>query len=82
MPVNKDVGDEVFAGTIDDDGAIEVMTAKPAADSVIAHIIQMVRDAQSKRSPSEQWVERFSRYYTPAVMGGQPSSWQWCRRSL
>lgn len=68
MPVNKDVGDEVFAGTINHDGAIEVMTAKPAADSMIAHIIQLVRDAQSKRSPSEQWVEKFSRYYTPAVM--------------
>ena len=68
MPVNKGVGDEVFAGTINHDGAIEVVTAKPAADSVIAHIIQMVRDAQSKRSPSEQWVETFSRYYTPAVM--------------
>jgi Cd2+/Zn2+-exporting ATPase len=68
MPINKGVGDEVFAGTINHDGAIEVMTAKPAADSVIAHIIQMVREAQGKRSPSEQWVERFSRYYTPAVM--------------
>ena len=68
MPVNKTIGDEVFAGTINHDGAIEVVTAKPAADSVIAHIIQMVREAQSKRSPSEQWVERFSRYYTPAVM--------------
>ncbi|MHB9079832.1 MAG: heavy metal translocating P-type ATPase [Pirellulaceae bacterium] len=68
MPVNKAVGDEVFAGTINQDGAIEVVTAKPAADSVISHIIQMVREAQSKRSPSEQWVERFSRYYTPAVM--------------
>ncbi|MHB8972734.1 MAG: P-type ATPase, partial [Pirellulaceae bacterium] len=43
MPVNKAVGDEVFAGTINQDGAIEVVTAKPAADSVISHIIQMVR---------------------------------------
>jgi Cd2+/Zn2+-exporting ATPase len=68
MPVHKDIGDEVFAGTVNQDGAIEVVTATPAADTVISHIVRMVREAQSRRSPSEQWVERFSRYYTPAVM--------------
>lgn len=68
MPVAKSVGDEVFAGTINDDGAIEFFTTTPARDTTLAHIIQMVGDAQSKRSPSEQWVERFARYYTPVVM--------------
>jgi Zn2+/Cd2+-exporting ATPase len=68
LPVTKAVGDEVFAGTINQDGAIEVSTVKPAAQNTIAQIIKMVREAQSKRSPSEQWVEQFARYYTPAVM--------------
>lgn len=68
MPIAKAVGDEVFAGTINEDGAIDVATVKPAAESTISRIIQMVREAQSKRSPSEQWVEKFARSYTPAVM--------------
>src|SRR5690606_15083180 len=41
---------------------------KPASDTTLARIIRMVGDAQSKRSPSEQWVEQFARYYTPTVM--------------
>jgi len=69
MPVSKAEGSEVFAGTINQDGAVEIETTKPAADTTLARIIRMVGDAQSKRSPSEQWVEKFARYYTPTVMG-------------
>jgi Cd2+/Zn2+-exporting ATPase len=68
QPVAKTPGDEVFAGTINEDGAVEFITTKPAEDTTLARIIRMVGDAQSKRSPSEQWVEQFARYYTPAVM--------------
>lgn len=68
LPVARNVGDEVFAGTINQDGAIEVATVKSAAESTISQIIKMVREAQSKRSPSEQWVEKFARNYTPTVM--------------
>ncbi|MDZ4858360.1 MAG: heavy metal translocating P-type ATPase [Candidatus Hydrogenedentes bacterium] len=68
MPVSKVVGDDIFAGTINGDGAVEFVTTKLAADTTVAHIIQMVSDAQSRRSPSEQWVETFARWYTPAVM--------------
>ncbi|MCC7086520.1 MAG: cadmium-translocating P-type ATPase [Pirellulales bacterium] len=68
MPVSKTVGDEVFAGTINQDGAIEIIASKTAGETTLAHIIQLVQEAQSKRSPSEQWVEKFARYYTPAVM--------------
>lgn len=67
-PVLKAVGGEVYAGTINEDGALEVITSKLAQDTTLAQIIRMVGDAQSKRSPSEQWVETFARYYTPAVM--------------
>jgi Cd2+/Zn2+-exporting ATPase len=68
LPVAKNVGDLVFAGTINQDGAIELVSTKPVEDTTLARIIRMVGDAQSKRSPSEQWVERFARYYTPIVM--------------
>ncbi|HRI86630.1 MAG TPA: heavy metal translocating P-type ATPase [Candidatus Hydrogenedentes bacterium] len=68
MPVSKAVGDDVFAGTINGDGAIEFVTTKLAGDTTVARIIRMVGDAQSRRSPSEQWVETFARWYTPAVM--------------
>ena len=68
MPVPKSPGSEVFAGTINQDGAVEIVTTKPAEDTTLARIIRMVGDAQSNRSPSEQWVETFARYYTPIVM--------------
>ncbi len=68
VPVAKAPGDEVFAGTINQDGAVEVVTTKAAEDTTLARIIRMVGDAQSKRAPSEQWVERFAHYYTPSVM--------------
>lgn len=67
-PVPKTVGDEVFAGTINDDGAVELITTKAATDTTLARITRMVGDAQARRAPSEQWVETFARYYTPAVM--------------
>ena len=69
VPVAKGPGDDVFAGTINEDGAIEIVTTKPADDSTLARITRLVTDAQSKRSQAEQWVETFARYYTPAVMG-------------
>lgn len=68
MPVEKKVGDEVFAGTINEDGAIEIETIKIASNSTLSKIIKMVEEAQSKRSQSEQWVEKFARIYTPSVM--------------
>jgi Cd2+/Zn2+-exporting ATPase len=68
IPVDKELGSDVFAGTINGDGVIEVESTKPADDTTLAKIVRMVGDAQSQRSPSEQWVEKFARYYTPAVM--------------
>lgn len=69
VPVPKQPGDPVFAATINGDGALEVECTKPAQDTTLAHIIRMVGEAQSRRSPSEQWVEKFARIYTPVVMG-------------
>jgi Zn2+/Cd2+-exporting ATPase len=67
-PVSKQVGDEVYAGTINGEGAFEFRTTRPAADTTLARIIQMVEEARSRRAPTEQWVETFARYYTPAMM--------------
>jgi len=67
-PVSKSVGSDVFAGTVNDDGTVEFITTKRADETTVARIVQMVGEAQSKRSPSEQWVETFARYYTPAAM--------------
>ncbi|QEG37209.1 putative cadmium-transporting ATPase [Bythopirellula goksoeyrii] len=67
-PLTKGPDDQVFAGTINGDGSLEVACTKPANDTTLAHIIQLVEEAQSNRAPSEQWVEKFARYYTPIVM--------------
>jgi Cd2+/Zn2+-exporting ATPase len=68
-PVAKAVGGLVYAGTINGSGTLIVESTKPASETTLAHIIRLVGDAQSKRAPSEQWVETFARYYTPAVLG-------------
>lgn len=68
LPVSKDVGDFVFAGTINQDGAIEIEVTKISSESTIANIAKLVSEAQSKRGPSEQWVEKFAAIYTPVVM--------------
>jgi len=68
IPVGKEPGDEVFAGTVNGDGTLEVEATRPAGDTTLARIIRMVSDAHSRRAAVEQWVERFARVYTPAVM--------------
>ena len=70
MPVSKDVGDLVFAGTINEDGALEFLVQKSANDTTLARIIKMVQEARSRRADSEKWVDRFSRIYTPIMMVG------------
>ncbi|MFQ5422671.1 MAG: heavy metal translocating P-type ATPase [Phycisphaerae bacterium] len=69
-PVSKETGDEVFAGTINQDGAVVVEVTKRAGDTVLAGVILLVEQAQAERSPSERFVDRFARYYTPAVVVG------------
>ncbi len=68
VPVDKGPGDEVFAGTINGDGALTVEVDRPAGDTVLARIIRMVGEAQDRRAPVERWVDAFARAYTPAVM--------------
>ena len=68
IPVRKKAGDEVFAGTINEDGSLEFKVTKSSNDTTLARIIHLVQEAQSRRAPSEQWVEKFARYYTPAMI--------------
>ena len=68
LPVAKTVGSDVYAGTINDDGAVEFVSTKVPEDTTLARITRMVGEAQARRAPSEQWVETFARYYTPSVL--------------
>jgi Cd2+/Zn2+-exporting ATPase len=69
VPVEKLVGDELFAGTINGEGALEMAVTTLAGDSTLARIIRLVEDAQERKAPAERFVDRFSRWYTPAVVG-------------
>ena len=68
MPVEKQVGDTVFAGTINGVGSLEIQTTKVAGDTTIARIIKMVEESQEKKAPVQRFVDVFAKYYTPAVM--------------
>ncbi len=68
IPVAKTIGDKVFAGSINIEGALQVRVEKTAADNTIARIIDLVEQAQASKAPTARFIEKFSRYYTPAVM--------------
>jgi Zn2+/Cd2+-exporting ATPase len=68
LPVEKRAGDDVFAGTINGRGALDVRVTRLRGDSTLARIIELVERAQAQRAPSQTFVERFARIYTPAVL--------------
>ena len=69
IPVEKTVGDAVFAGAINGEGVLEIRVTKVAGDTTVARIIKMVEDAQQQRAPAQRFVDSFAKIYTPAVMG-------------
>jgi Zn2+/Cd2+-exporting ATPase len=69
VPAEKAEGDEVYAGTVNQWGVLQVGVTRPHRDNTLSRIIAMVEEAQSRRAPSQQFVDRFARYYTPAVIG-------------
>ena len=68
VPVDKTVGDEVYAGTINEGGYLELQVTSTAGDNTLSRIVELVEDAQSNKTEREQFVERFSAYYTPVVV--------------
>jgi len=68
LPVEKGPGDEVFGGTINGRGALDVSVVRLRRDSTLARIIHLVERAQAQRAPSQTFVDRFARVYTPLVL--------------
>jgi Zn2+/Cd2+-exporting ATPase len=69
VPLQRSSGDQVYAGTRNQLGALVVRTTGAASESTIARIVELVEQAQASRAPSERFVERFARVYTPLVFG-------------
>src|SRR5690625_485363 len=69
VPVGKEKASEVFAGTILENGTIQIQAERVGEDTTFGRIIELVEEAQDSKSAAERFIDRFSRYYTPAVLG-------------
>lgn len=67
-PVNKGVDDSVFAGTVNGNAALRVKVTAAASDNTIARVVKLVEEAQESKAPTERFIDRFSKYYTPGVV--------------
>lgn len=94
MPVEKAPGSQVFAGSINGEGALEVEVTHRAQETMLARIIALVEQAQAQKAPTQTFVERFAAIYTPAVIAGAvltaalpplllaEAPWPWVYRAL
>ena len=67
-PVAKTSGDSVFAGTINQQGYLEIAATRPSTDNAIARIVRLVEEAQQEKAPTAQFIDRFAAYYTPGIV--------------
>ena len=68
VPVEKDEGDEVFAGTVNGDGALEVVATRAAGDRTLDRVVKLVEEAQTQKAPTQRFTERFERVFVPTVL--------------
>ena len=68
MPVDKTVGDVVYAGTINERGLLDVTVTANSGNSTLAKIVKVIEETQGKQAPTQRFVDNFARYYTPAVV--------------
>jgi Cd2+/Zn2+-exporting ATPase len=68
VAVEKAPGDEVFAGSLNESGTLEITATREARDTTLARMLRMVEDSRTRRAPSERTIEKFTRYYTPAIL--------------
>jgi Cd2+/Zn2+-exporting ATPase len=68
VPTLKTAGDEVYAGTLNGEGLLEVRVTKQFKDTALVKIMHLVEEAQVRRAPSQAFIDKFAKYYTPAVM--------------
>jgi Cd2+/Zn2+-exporting ATPase len=70
IPVEKAIGDKLFAGTINGEGALEAQVTRLAKDSTLARVMKLVEEAQTQKSPTQQTVEKFEKFFVPTVLVG------------
>lgn len=68
VPIEKEPGDPVYAGTINGSGSIEFRVEGTSGSTLLNRIVRLIDQAYQRRAPSEQWVDQFARYYTPTMM--------------
>lgn len=68
VPVRKIADAEVFAGTVNGEGVLRIRVTSASADNTIARVVKLVEEAQESKAPTERFIDRFSRWYTPAVV--------------
>jgi Cd2+/Zn2+-exporting ATPase len=68
VPVSKQVGDSVYAGTMNCEGFLKIQVTKPSNETMISKIAMLVEEAQKEKSPTERFIDKFSKYYTPTVI--------------
>ncbi|MBI4923154.1 MAG: cadmium-translocating P-type ATPase [Devosia nanyangense] len=68
VPTRKIPGDEIFAGTINADGVLRLRVTAAASDNTISRVVKLVEEAQESKAPTERFIDRFSKFYTPGVV--------------